>query len=723
VLFAAAAGAQDLPVRTATPPDRGGRTERAFRITEPLTLDGRLDEEVYSTIPPITGFVQQEPRLGAPATEQTEAWILFDDKNLYVSARLWDSQPGRIKGTETRRDNGAVTTQDDSFSVSFDTFHDHTSGMLFITNPIGALMDGSFMNEKEYNTNFDPVWVPHTARFEGGWSVEIEIPFKSLRYPSSGPQTWGFHMRRVIRSKNEVVHLVPIEPSFGLFGVVRMAGEVTLLGVETPAASKNIELKPYALSSAVTDRLAAPPVSGKLDGSLGFDTKYGITRGLVADFTYNTDFAQVESDQQQVNLTRFSLLYPEKRDFFLEGQGVFNFGSGADTTELPVLFFSRRIGLEGSAAVPILAGGRVTGKVDRFSIGVLDIQTKASALAQTPATTFRALRVKRDLLKRSSIGFIATQRTASGAPQNIAWGVDTNMSFGVTTANAYYARTRTNGQSGRTSSYYGQLDYNADKYGVTMEHLTVEPQFDPEVGFLRRPDFRKEYGYFRYSPRPKHLHGVRKLYYEGSLKYITDNFNRLQSRAAVVDVRSDLENGDGLALTYERDYEFLPSLFPIASGVNIPVGAYPFSSETASYTLGPAHPVHGTIAATVGSFYGGTKRSLNLTGGRFEPVRHVQVEPTVSENWIDLPFGRFRTDLISTRAAYLFSSWADVGALIQYNSMTNSLSTNVRFHWQYTPGSDFYVVYNDARTTLVPDHLTELQSRTILIKVTKLLRY
>ena len=280
---------------------------RAVYLRTPLTLDGRLDEAVYDEVTPTSGFIQQEPHEGQPATEPTDVWVLFDDTTLYVSVRMWDSHPERILASEMRRDNGGISLRDESFSVVIDTFRDRRTGFLFIINPLGAAMDGSVTNEREYNGNFDPVWRPHAGRFDRGWSLELAIPFKSLRYPSAGEQDWAINFRRVVRWKNEVSHLTPIPPSYGLFGINRLTQTVPLVGLRTPAAGKNLEVKPYGISRLSTDRLASPPQSQDLDGSAGFDVKYGLTRAITADFTYNTDFAQVEDDQQQVNLTRFSL--------------------------------------------------------------------------------------------------------------------------------------------------------------------------------------------------------------------------------------------------------------------------------------------------------------------------------------------------------------------------------------------------------------------------------
>ena len=717
----AASGAS---VQAPTAPLDQGAVVRAVPLAQPLTVNGHLDETVYGRAPPVSGFVQQEPHAGAPATEKTEVWILYDVRNLYIAARLWDSQPERMIATEMRRDNAAIPMQDDSFTVILDTFHDRRSGVQFITNPLGGLMDVSTTSENESNVNYDPIWKTRSKRFENGWSVEMEIPFKSLRYAAPGEQVWGINLRRVIRRKNEVVHLTPIAPSYGMGGIAQLTEAATLLGVYTPVASRNLEVKPYALSKLSTDRVARPPTSNDADGDIGVDVKYGITRGLVADFTYNTDFAQVESDQQQVNLTRFSLFYPEKREFFLEGQGVFNFGGGADPADLPVLFFSRRIGLDNGVAVPIRAGGRLTGKVGKFLIGALHVATDASVAAGTPMTTFQVARVRRDILQRGSIGMLVTRRANAAGPDNVVAGADVNLGFGLTTINAYYARSHTPGRPGQTASYYGQADYNGDRYGLTLEHLTAEPEFNPEIGFMRRQGFRKERVFARYSPRPKRLPGVRKLYYEGSLDYFTDaSSNRLQSRAVEAVFRGDLNSGDAFSASVLHEYDFLPQPFVVQPSIVVPTGGYGFASVTGSYTLGPNRAIRGTFGVTTGAFYGGTKHSISFNGGRFQIGPHLAVEPSISENWIDLPWGAVRTDVVATRTTYSFSPRADLSALVQYNSSASSLSSNIRLRWQYAPGSDLFVVYSDARTTRVPDDFTELQGRTLVVKITRLFRY
>ena len=302
-------------------------TVRSVRLDTPLRVDGRLDEEVYVSVEAISDFIQQEPREGEPATEKTEAWILFDDANLYIAARCWDSHPEREVANELRRDNGNVLGNE-NFTFVIDTLHDRRNGYLFQTNPLGALRDMTVTDDQQ-NAAWNGIWYVKTGRFDRGWTMEVAIPFKTLRYRGSGAQEWGINLRRLVKWKNEISYLSLVPAALGVGGVSRMGSAATLVGLETPAQSKNVELKPYAVSALTTDRAAAAPFSNDPNSNAGFDFKYGLTRSLIVDATYRTDFAQVEEDLQQINLTRFSLFFPEKRDFFIEGQGIFDFAGVA----------------------------------------------------------------------------------------------------------------------------------------------------------------------------------------------------------------------------------------------------------------------------------------------------------------------------------------------------------------------------------------------------------
>ena len=577
--------------------DAEGRvTVRAVRLAEPLVLDGLLQDPVYSQVRAISDFIQQEPHEGEVATERTELWIFFDDSTLYLSVRCLDSRPDQIIANEMRRDGNIF--QNDNVQFVLDTFYDRRSGLSFQTNALGALRDQEISDERNApNTDWNTVWDVRATQSEDGWSAELAIPFKSLRYRASGAQTWGINVQRVVRSKNERSYLSAVPASYGGRGINKLSSAATLVGLEVPPSGRNLEIKPYAISAVTTNRQVAPALTNDLSGEVGVDVKYGLTRGLTADLTYNTDFAQVEEDEQQVNLTRFSLFFPEKRDFFLEGQGIFGFGpgreggfSGAAPSLLPVMFFSRQIGLSRGQSVPILAGGRVTGRTGPYAIGALNIQTDDLTTAGAAATNFSVVRVRRDFLRRSAIGFIGTSRSprAAGQDSNQVVGVDTSLAFFENlTMNGYYAKSRTPARRGDDSSYLGQFQYAGDRYGMNVEHLAVGDAFNPEIGFLRREAFRRSYAQGRFSPRPRSSPWLRKYSIEGSLDYITGPGGRLETREAQTSSRFEFNNGAFWWSDYTRSYELIRRPFEIARGVVIVPGEYRFSAIQSTLYVPP----------------------------------------------------------------------------------------------------------------------------------------
>jgi Domain of unknown function (DUF5916)/Carbohydrate family 9 binding domain-like len=711
--------------------DAAGRvTIRAIRLTEPLVIDGLLKDPIYSQVPAIGDFVQQEPHEGEPATERTELWIFFDATNIYFAVRCLDSQPDRIIANEMRRDSNNVF-QNDNVQLVIDTFYDRRSGVLFQTNALGVISDQEVSDERNFNRDWNAVWDVKAARTEDGWSAEFVIPFKSLRYRAAGPQTWGFNIQRRIPWKNERSYLSGVPASYGGRGIYKLSSAATLVGLEVPPQGRNLELKPYGISAVTTNHQASPAVSNDLTGDAGFDVKYGLTKGLTADVTYNTDFAQVEEDEQQVNLTRFSLFFPEKREFFLEGQGIFGFGPpirenqsfGGASSLMPIMFFSRQIGLSASQEVPILAGGRVTGRAGRNTVGLLNIETKASEQAGAAATNFSVVRVRRDILRRSAIGLIGTHRTPrlTGNDSNQVVGVDAALAFYQNvTFNSYYARSRTPGRHGDESSYMAQFAYAADRYGMNVEHLTVGDAFNPEIGFLRRESFRRNYAQGRFSPRPRSSRRVRKVSVESSLDYITDLDGRLESRAAQASTRVEFSGGGFWSNDYTRNYELLKAPFEIAKGIVILPGGYSFQDLRSEYYLGPER-VSGRVSGSRGSFYGGTRSEIEFNG-RVDMTSQFSLEPRVTLDWIGLPVGRFTTRLVGSRVNFTMSTRMAFSALVQYNSSNAALSSNLRFRWEYQPGSDLFVVYSDGRDT-VGTGFPKLQNRSFVVKATRLFRF
>jgi hypothetical protein len=707
--------------------DKGGATIRAVRIQQPLRLDGRLDEEIYSTTPAVGGFIQQLPREGQPATEPTEIWIFFDDDHVYVAARCLDSQAGRIVANELRRDNRNTFQLNDNLTVVFDTFYDRRNGFFFQTNPLGAVRDQAIKDGGQ-NESWNTVWDVKASRSDAGYTVEMAIPFKSLRYRTSGPQVWGVNVRRIVKWKNEVSNLTLVPASYSAAGVTQMAVAGTLVGLETPARAMNLELKPYGVTSLTSDRAAAVPFDNDIAPNGGFDVKYGLTRGLTADLTVNTDFAQVEEDQQQVNLTRFNLLFPEKREFFLEGQGIFDFGgvnSQNSGGNVPILFFSRRIGLNNGQAVPVLAGGRVTGKAGRFDIGALTVRTDDKPSARAVATNFSAVRLRREMLRRSSVGLIATGRwpALDGPDQNATAGVDADLRFfeNVQT-NLYWARTSTAGRRGSDRSYRGRFAYAGDRYGLEVEHLMVGGNFNPEVGFVRRSGFAASSMSGRFSPRLRRSRTVRRLSWSGELEYLTDAAHEIvEDRSWNGNFGVELHNSDQLNVGVTRRFERLPSDFTIAPGAVVPRGGYTYSAVSASYSLGGQRPLSGTISASRGSFYGGTRTAAGYSGRiGFSP--RLAVEPTLTLNWVRLPYGDFTARLAGTRLIVTPTARLGLSAFVQLNPGARTLTSSARVRWEYTPGSELFVVYSDGRNTATAGY-PGLVNRSFAVKVTRLLRF
>ena len=747
------------PPAVMTRDEQGRTTVRAIRLDEGLRLDGVLDEPVYETVPAITGFIQQVPDIGAPATERTEAWILFDDTNVYVSARVWDSAPeSRWVANEMRRDTSQLR-QNDTFTAFFDTFYDRRNGFNFYTNPLGARADQQFTNEGNPNADWNPVWDVRTGRFDGGWTVEMEIPFKTLRYRSEPPHVWGVQLRRAIRRKNEWVYLTRLPISAGggsgSAGIFRVSAAGTLVGLEPPPASRNVEVKPYAIGGVTTDLTASPAVVDAGSGDAGIDVKYGITQNLTADFTYNTDFAQVEVDERQVNLTRFPLFFPEKREFFLEGRGIFGFARGGVTgrfggpgggpvggifgdVNVPQLFYSRKIGLERapdgtSRVVPIVGGARVTGKLGQFDVGALNIQAGDETISRSDPTNFTVVRLRRDVLRRSSVGAMFTNRSVSrvapGSSQ--AYGVDGTFAFFENLSLiTYLARTRVPGPDhrGRDTSYQGTFEYAADRYGLKVDHLLVEDNFLPEVGFLRRDNFRRSYLSGRFSPRPQSIASVRQFSLEASVDYIlTADENHLETRQNVVAFQTEFESSDRLTFTAADNYELLVRPFtPPGAGFSIPAGGYGFADAQISYSIGQQRRVNGQVALRRGAYFDGDLTTVALSQGRIAVLPQMSVEPTVSFNWIDTPYGTFRTNLAVARVNYAFNPRMFFSGLLQYNSAGNSFGSNLRLRWEYSPGSELFVVYTDDRDVtggLRPDRGWDLRNRGFVVKFNRLFRF
>lgn len=726
------------------------RTFAATRLPEGLRpqIDGRLDEEVWQLAEPMTGFTQQDPIEGAPATEPTEVRVLYDRQTLYVGIICFDSEPDRILVTQSRRD--AQLTDTDSVQLVFDTFNDHQNAFVFGTNPLGIEYDGQVAGEgrtgaltfsqagargsqrgqvSAVNPNWDGDWTVRAGITERGWEAELAIPFKTLRYRAGANRTWGFNVMRNIRRKNEQVYLAPIPRGYDIY---RVSLAAKLTGLDLPPR-RELKAIPFAVASAVRDyTVSGGRVEGR--GEVGIDLKWGIRPNLTADFTVNTDFAQVEADEEQVNLTRFDLFFPEKRPFFLENASIFQFGQPQQID----LFFSRRIGLAGTGAsglpIGIVGGARLTGKLGQYNVGLLSMHTEKTTDTRTgqlvaPANLFNVARMQREF-GRSNVGAMFVSRRglgpeAAAARFNRAYGLDTALQLTTNSRLfAFLARTDSPGRLG--SDYAGRLFYSFtnDLWSVSLGFAQVGERFNPEVGFLPRRGYRGPEWRVFYTPQPKRWPWIRRFAPHTNYYGYFGLDNRLQtSRAHLHFFEIQPAQGGRFGFYLDRhedrpDRPFAVYAAPGARRVVIPPGRYGWNQWAFEYLHNPSAPVSGTARYWTGGFYDGDFQGVDLEGSVRVGARFSS-SIGLNRRWIDLPYGRFTTTLVPVKVSYSFTTLASLQALIQYNSQTAQVSSNIRLALLDRSGTGLFVVYNDRRETarLTPD---ELIGRAVIVKYTRL---
>ena len=688
---------------------------KASRVESPPLLDGRVDEQEWQVAAVATDFVQQFPAAGAQASERTEARFLYTAEFLYIGVICYDSQPDKIVDTQSRRDGDLGDS--DSILIILDTYHDRQNGFLFGTNPAGIQYDAQILNEgvsggevastgigrsatsgsqrgnvAAVNLNWDTTWEVKSSRSDRGWETELKLPLKSLRFQdSSAPQTWGLNLMRNIRRKNEQVFWAEISQSYSIYRV-SLAGDLSALDIRP---SRNLKAIPYILLGGQKNFTTSET---DFRHEVGGDVKYGLSSSLTLDVTVNTDFAQVEVDDEQINLTRFPLFFPEKRGFFLENAGVFSFGTPADLD----LFFSRRIGIESGQEVPIRAGGRLTGKIDRFQVGLLSIQTGEEE-GLVASQNFFVGRVRREFHKRSSVGFIFTNRettgdTIGGSERNRAWGADLQLGLGEHwIISSYLAKTHSPELSG--DDYAGNLfaGYRSSLWRLEASYLEIQENFNPEVGFVPRKGFRRPWFRVHFTPSPEtgfvktwNPHWWIRQYYGFD--------GELESARIHNDFEVQFRNGGSASLTLNRDFELLRDPFEVHPGVTIPSGEYWFNEYSFSLASDPSAKVFADVAAAIGDFYEGNLRTFDAILG-FRTGANFVTELNFVNTRVDADWGRFNTNLGRVRMNYSFTPYRFVQALIQYNSRAQQFSSNIRLGLTQPSGAGLYIVYKDTYET------------------------
>ena len=721
LVVAESAPAQSRPVSTT-------HAATAARAAEAPTLDGDvLGDAAWANATPVTSFLQEQPDEGQPVSERTEVRVIFTNDTLYIGAVMYDRDPSAIVISDARRD--APLDDTDSFQMILDTYRDRQNGFVFGTNPAGIEYDGQVTNEGQgggglgfgqmqsggsgsgFNVNWDGAWTVRAKIGEYGWSAEFAIPFRTLRYPAGADQTWGINFQRNIRRRNERAYWAPIPRQFNLYRL-SLAGSVS--GIQTPAL-RNFRITPYALGNAFASGVR--PVDADMDYDFGGDLKYSITPSLTLDATVNTDFAQVEVDDQQVNLDRFTLFFPEKRPFFLENAGFFSVGNPGEVD----LFFSRRIGIgDTGEAIPIMGGGRVSGKVGRYNVGFLNMQTSDNH-DTVDSTNFTVARVSRDLPNRSSIGAIATNRSgtgdlATGADDGRTIGVDGKVGFGLTTTvSSFFAKTDTDGVDEGDYAYNIRSQTNRKQWDLNVGFQEVGEGFDPAIGFYSRRGYRKPDAMLMTRFRPSDFINIQELRPHATFRgfwgldgFQETGFIHLDNHWQF---RDSTEIHTGMNITREG----VRTPFEVFPGVTVPSGTYDHREAQLVAMTNQGAPFSVSMRVTAGGFFGGDRLALNPTV-RMRAGDALTAQVDYQRNDIDLPWGSFVTNLVRTRVSYSFSPRVFTQALIQYNDRADLWSMNFRFGWLQAANTGLFVVYTDTRGLYDLFERPERTDRSFIVK-------
>lgn len=635
--------------------------------------------------------MQQEPAIDQPASERTDVRALLDDDALYLGVSCFDSEPRRIVARELRRDNALAN--DDRFEVVVDTFHDHRNAYHFVINPRATQYDAQITDEgQNVNVEWDERWYSEAVVTSDGWTAEIKIPLGAIR-SQRGASTFGINFKRFIRRKNEIDQWSGWDRDY-TFLQVSQAGH--LEGLEGIRTGLKLRVKPYALGGF---RETGGTAGRRALHELGLEVlKFSLTPGLTAELTLNTDFAQTEVDDAIVNLTRFPTFYPEKREFFLERAGIFEFGlggrRGGGSERNLQMFFPRRIGLtDDRREVPMIGGAKVIGHAAGLDLGLLNAQT--DSFESRPSANYTVLRAKRNVLDRSNVGTFFSNRRSGGGDFNRSIGIDVNLSLLKNTDIAgFIAKSFTPGQRG--NSWVGRAKYNwySDLYELFVEHLYVGPAFRHDVGFVRRLDVRRTDAAFIWEPRPKPLEkSVRNFVFRGELIYTTDVKSRLLTRERIFQATARFQSDDAFRFNSTDTLDRVERRFEIAKGILVPAAEYSYRDNFVEAEGSGKRLLGGKLRFGFGSFYSGHRRYWQLAPS-FRPSSHVSVEASYEWNDVELLEGDFTTHVVNGRINLNLSNRWLTTTLLQYDSASERKVVYFRLNYIYRPGDDIFVVYN-----------------------------
>ncbi len=662
-------------------------------IQSHINLDGLLNESAWENAEPVTDFTQRELIEGAPATEKTAVRVVYDEENLYIGVICFDSEPDKIIHKELKLDGGIKS--DDRIDIAIDTYHDKRMGYFFVVNPNGARLDATFLSssrvgngENPINIEWDGIWDAKARIMDYGWSCEIVIPFKTLRFPATDTQIWGINFMRAIRRKNEEVLWRGWERNDGIF---KLSKAGTLLISKPLESSRQLDVKPYILSGAEKN------LNRNLDDTFkyGLDLKFGITSNTTLALTTKTDFAQIESDKEIINLTRFDISYPEKRDFFLEGADLFEFKQG-----MMNIFYTRRIGLTPERkGLPILGGAKLVQKTGSYRMGVMTIQTEEGH--DYPSANYTVARVKKDVFEQSYIGFMGTSILDADGHDNQVYGTDFILRTDTFLGNknfeiqGYLTGSVTDGKAHESMAGRLFFNYPNDLISTFILYHAFGNKFNPEMGFISRDPGIQQYMFiFNYTPRPS-IPFVKKLNFQPIyFNYYANTKNKLISRTVSTQpfgLISDTD--DELGFTIQNEYDYIEEIFPIFDDVIIPRGGYEWWNYEINFESSKSRTVSFEIDTQWGDFYNGKRDGLNVEC-TFKTSRYYALSADVRYNNISIGNRHFDTKEYGSRLAVDLSTHLSSSTFVQWNNQTKELNVNFRIRYIPKIGSDVYIVYN-----------------------------
>jgi hypothetical protein len=712
--------------------------EAAVRpISEKIRIDGVLDEPAWQENPSLTNLLQVEPNPGAQPSEATKVWLAYDKDSFYIAVRCEDGNPEKIVATEMGRDAKLMNMNfgiNDNLEIILDTYHDQRNAYYFATNSAGSLVDGRVTENQEPAMEWDGIWNVRTRIDSEGWTAEFEIPFKTLGY-NPGISTWGFNISRYIARGRETIRWASPSLDVKIHHVVR-AGRIA--GIESPSQGIGLDIKPYGITGFTRDVARKDRVQGEGDG--GFDMFYRITANLVSSTTVNTDFAETEVDTRQVNLTRFPLFFPEKRTFFLEDAGIFEFAKqeiqgppnmsmGSDL--LP--FFSRRIGLVQGNEVPIWVGQKLTGKIGRFDLGLMTVQTgtftederldagdEQAPPLRLPSKNLSVGRVKTNFLSQSYVGAMFTNGDPTGQTSNQMGGIDLKLA----TSNflnrqknlslmLFATKTRTSGLKNRDNSYGGIISYPNDLFEFQYRWMKIGEQYNPALGFVPRKGVRISSFAAGFGPRPE-FWTIRQMSFEVRYTdyYKLDRGTWETKEMTVNPLRLRFDSGEfiGYEWRWYREHLFEEWFINPNNGIGLPPGEYNYNDHNFFLMTSQSRPFSVRSEFGVGSYYSGTRRRLK---GEFtwRKDRHLTTSFDFEQNWIRLKEGDFNTSLAMFRLDYSFTPFVTLANFVQYDTDSRNIGLQSRLRWILTPGKEFFVVLNHSWQENELDRFVPAQTR------------